>query len=265
MTLTTVLMILIPAVILFVFLNLLSRELFRKFHEMKRQAEREEVLAESLLLDFTRESKTLKRVEVPEPVARILCVDDEEVILDSFRKILVLDGYSVDTVETGQEALGLVQTRDYDFVFTDLKMPAMSGTDVAKSVKHLRPDIDVVIITGFATVESAVECMKYGAMDYVEKPFTEDELRTFVKHALIRRRDRIEKQLKPRVHVMGPAEAGQGPRRRILGSRRRAGFIRATAGRALRRTAPRKSAWTISPGNCWDESMPSTCRKSACR
>ena len=210
MTLTTVLMILIPAVILFVFLNLLSRELFRKFHEMKRQAEREEVLAESLLLDFTRESQTLKRVEVPEPVARILCVDDEEVILDSFRKILVLDGYSVDTVETGQEALGLVQTRDYDFVFTDLKMPAMSGTDVAKSVKHLRPDIDVVIITGFATVESAVECMKYGAMDYVEKPFTEDELRTFVKHALIRRRDRIEKQLKPRVHVMGPAEAGQG-------------------------------------------------------
>lgn len=209
MTLTTVLMILIPAVILFVFLNLLSRELFRKFHEMKRQAEREQVLAESVLLDFTRESKTLKRVEVPEPVARILCVDDEEVILDSFRKILVLDGYSVDTVETGQEALGLVQTRDYDFVFTDLKMPAMSGTDVAKSVKHLRPDIDVVIITGFATVESAVECMKYGAMDYVEKPFTEDELRTFVKHALIRRRDQIEKQLKPRVHVMGPTEAGR--------------------------------------------------------
>lgn len=207
MTLTTVLMILIPAVILFVFLNLLSRELFRKFHEMKRQAEREEVLAESLLLDFTRESKTLKRVEVPEPVARILCVDDEEVILDSFRKILVLDGYSVDTVETGQEALGLVQARDYDFVFTDLKMPAMSGTDVAKSVKHLRPDIDVVIITGFATVESAVECMKYGAMDYVEKPFTEDELRQFVRHALIRRRDRIDKQLKARVHVMGASEA----------------------------------------------------------
>jgi CheY-like chemotaxis protein len=209
MTLTTVLMILIPAVILFVFLNLLSRELFRKFHEMKRQAEREEVLAESLQLDFTRESKTLKRVEVPEPVARILCVDDEEVILDSFRKILVLDGYSVDTVETGQEALGLIQTHDYDFVFTDLKMPAMSGTEVAKSVKHLRPDIDVVIITGFATVESAVECMKYGAMDYVEKPFTEDELRMFVKHALIRRHDRIEKQLKPRVHVLGTAASDQ--------------------------------------------------------
>ncbi len=84
-------------------------------------------------------------------------MDDEEVILDSFRKILVLDGYSVDTVETGQEALGLIQTHHYDFVFTDLKMPAMDGVEVAKAVKHLRPDIDVIIITGYATVETAVE------------------------------------------------------------------------------------------------------------
>jgi CheY-like chemotaxis protein len=207
MSLTTILIIIIPGIILFIFLNLLARELFHKFHEMKRQAEREEVLAESLLLDFTRESQTLKRVEVDDPVARILCVDDEEIVLDSFRKILVLDGYSVDTVETGQEALGLVQTHDYDFVFTDLKMPAMSGTEVAKSVKHLRPDIDVVIITGYATVESAVECMKHGAMDYVEKPFTEDELRTFVRHALIRRHDRIQKELKPRVRIIGPNDS----------------------------------------------------------
>jgi len=202
---TIVLTFLIPGIILFIVLNMISRELYRRFRDMKQRTEREAVLAESLQLDFTRESKTLKRVEVEQPQARILCVDDEEVILDSLRKILVLDGYSVDTVETGQEALGLVQTHDYDFVFTDLKMPAMSGTEVTKSVKHLRPDIDVVIITGFATVESAVECMKYGAMDYIEKPFTEDELTQFVRHALIRRQDRIQKQLKPQVHVTGPA------------------------------------------------------------
>ena len=199
--------VILPSLILFFFLNLAARELFLRLQEKKRRAEREEALADSLRLDFTRESKTLKRVVVPDPEARILCVDDEEVILNIFRKILVLDGYSVDTVETGQEALGLIQTHDYDFVFTDLKMPAMSGTDVAKSVKHLRPDIDVVIITGFATVESAVECMKHGAMDYVEKPFSENELRAFAKHALIKRRDRIQKQLKPRVHVMGSEES----------------------------------------------------------
>jgi CheY-like chemotaxis protein len=204
---TTLLTVILPLLILFFFLNLAAREMFHRLHEKKRRAEREQALAESLRLDFTRESKTLKRVEVEDPVARILCVDDEEVILNSFRKVLVLDGYSVDTVETGQEALGLIQIRDYDFVFTDLKMPAMSGTDVAKSVKHLRPDIDVVIITGFATVETAVECMKYGAIDYVEKPFTEDELVVFVKHALIKRQDRIRKELKPRVHVMGPTES----------------------------------------------------------
>ena len=201
-----VLTLILVAIVGFMLLNLAARGMFLKLQENKMRAEREEALAESLRLDFTRESKTLKRVEVKDPVARILCVDDEEVILNSFRKVLVLDGYSVDTVETGQEVLGLIQTHQYDFVFTDLKMPAMSGTDVVKSVKHLRPDIDVVIITGFATVESAVECMKYGAIDYVEKPFTEGELRAFVKHALIKRRDRIEKQLKPRVHVTGPAE-----------------------------------------------------------
>jgi glycine cleavage system H lipoate-binding protein len=113
----------------------------------------------------------------------------------------VLDGYCVDTVETGKEALGLIQTHSYDFVFTDLKMPEMDGLEVTKAVKHLRPDIDVVIITGYATVETAVECMKFGAMDYVQKPFTEDELLEFVKKLLIKREDRISKTLKPKVHI----------------------------------------------------------------
>ena len=211
MAISTILIIIIPLVILFFFLNIAARVLYDRLKTIKRQAEREEALTESLRLDFSRESKTLKRVEVEDPKARILCVDDEEIILDSFRKILVLDGYSVDTVETGQEALGLVQTRDYDFVFTDLKMPAMSGTDVAKSVKHVRPDIDVVIITGYASVDTAVEVMKHGAMDYVEKPFSEDELRVFTRNALIKRQDRIRKQLQPRVHVTGPGESGPTP------------------------------------------------------
>lgn len=211
MAISTILIIVIPLIILFFFLNIAARVLLERLRQIKRQAEREEALSDSLKLDFTRESKTLKRVDLEDPKARILCVDDEEVILDSFRKILVLDGYAVDTVETGQEALGLVQQRHYDFVFTDLKMPHMSGTDVAKSVKHLRPDIDVVIITGYASVDTAVECMKYGAMDYVEKPFSEDELRMFARHALIRRQDRILKQLQPRIHVTGTPEPGAMP------------------------------------------------------
>lgn len=205
MALSTILIIIIPLIILFFFLNIAARILYDRLKEIRRQAEREEALRVSLNLDFTHESKSLRRVEVDEPRAKILCVDDEEVILDSFRKILVLSGYSVDTVETGQEALGLIQKNDYDFVFTDLKMPNMSGMDVVKSVKHLRPDVDVVVITGYASVDTAVECMKHGAMDYVEKPFTEEELRIFVRHALIKRQDRIEKQSASAAQVTSPA------------------------------------------------------------
>ena len=71
-------------------------------------------------------------------------------------------------------------------------MPEMDGVEVTKSVKYLRPDIDVIIITGYATVETAVECMKIGAMDYVQKPFTEDELLDFAKKSLIKRQEKFK-------------------------------------------------------------------------
>ncbi len=192
---------LIVALVLFIITDLIIRTILKKAEQKKMRKLCQEALETDLQLDFTHESKTLKRVEVPKPKARILAVDDEEIILDSFRKILVLAGYSIDTVETGQEALALIQKRHYDFVFTDLKMPEMDGIEVCKSVKHLRPDIDVIIITEYATVESAVETMKYGAMGYVQKPFTEDELVAMVDKFLIQRQERIRKQLKSRVHI----------------------------------------------------------------
>ncbi|MDT3696097.1 MAG: response regulator [Ignavibacterium sp.] len=191
----------ILAIVIFIIADILIRMVSKRMTEQKQKKEREQVLQESLKLDFSSEATTLKRAQVDNPKARILCVDDEEVILGSFRKILVLDGYSVDTVENGQEALGLIQKHHYDFVFTDLKMPMMDGVEVCKSVKHLRPDIDVIIITGYASIETAVETMKYGALDYVEKPFTEDELIEFVRKSLIKRQDKIQKQLKPKVHI----------------------------------------------------------------
>ncbi|MEG8990569.1 response regulator [Ignavibacteria bacterium 4148-Me] len=187
--------------IIVIIADVIIRYAIRKANEKKIRKEREAILKEVVKIDFSKEVKSLKRAEVPNPKARILCVDDEDVILDSFRKILVLDGYSVDTVNSGAEALNLIKSHHYDFVFTDLKMPEMDGVEVTKSVKYLRPDIDVIIITGYATVETAVECMKLGAMDYVQKPFTEDELLEFTKKCLIKRQDRIQKQLKPRVHI----------------------------------------------------------------
>ena len=194
-------LLLIIAVVLFIIADVSIRYLIAKRTEKRLRREREEILRVKLNLDFSHEAPSLKRVEIDNPKAKILAVDDEEIILASFRKILVLAGYSVDTVETGQEALGLIRKRNYDFVFTDLKMPQMDGVDVCKSVKHLRPDVDVIIITGYASVDTAVETMKFGAMDYVRKPFTEDELLEMVKQFVVKRKARIEKQLKSMVKI----------------------------------------------------------------
>jgi len=200
-----VILVVITTFVVFVVVDLLLRLTLKRLHEAKLRKEREKVLEISLQLDYTDEAKSLTRVEVAHPTARILAVDDESVILDSFRKILVLAGYCVDTVETGKEALGLLRKNEYDFVFTDLKMPEMDGIEVTKAVRHLRPDIDVVVITGYATIESAVETMKYGAMDYVQKPFTADELTEMVKKLVIRRQARLDRETKPQVHLVTPS------------------------------------------------------------
>ena len=200
-----VILIVVITIVVFIVVDLSLRILLKARHEMKIARERKEALDIGLKLDFSDEAKTLTRVEVTDPKARILAVDDEPIILDSFRKILVAAGYNVDTVERGQEALSLVLKRDYDFVFTDLKMPEMDGVEVTKAVKHLRPDIDVIVITGYASIETAVETMKYGAVDYIQKPFTEDELISFFNKALIKRNDRIERQMKPTVRLITPA------------------------------------------------------------
>jgi CheY-like chemotaxis protein len=200
----TFLIVLVTAVI-FIIVDLTMRVVMKRIDRARQRRERREALDLGLKIEIADEAKSLKRVEVKSPKARILAVDDEAIVLDSFRKILVLDGYSVDTVATGQEALGLVQKGNYDFVFTDLKMPEMDGLDVTKAVKHFRPDVDVIMITGYASVQSAVEAMKYGALDYVEKPFTEDELTAFVNKSLIRRQDRIERDQPPKVHLVTAA------------------------------------------------------------
>lgn len=196
--------IIVTTIIVFILVDILLRMLLTRYRAAQSRKEREEALDIGLKLDVSEEAPTLTRVELDSPKARILAVDDEKIILDSLRKMLVLGGYSIDTVESGEEALGLISKRDYDFVFTDLKMPGMDGVEVTKSVRHLRPDIDVIVITGYGTIESAVETVQYGAMDYVEKPFTEDELLAFVKTALIKRQARLEKQVRHKVRLVKP-------------------------------------------------------------
>jgi len=189
-------------IVVFIVINVAVRMVMDRMRQAKARKERLAALDIGLRLDFASEAKSLKRVDIPHPLARSLAVDDEAIVLDSFRKILVAAGYAIDTVESGREALGLVQKHKYDFVFTDLKMPEMDGLDVVKGVKHYSPESDVVVITGYATIESAVNAMKWGAMDYVQKPFTEDELVEFTKKCLYRRQDRQQKRLPSTVRVV---------------------------------------------------------------
>ncbi len=202
---TALLMILL--VVLFVLADVVVRAVSGRMDVARRRREREAVLKTAVTQTFAEEAKSLMRAEVPEARARILAVDDEKIVLDSFRKILVLAGFSVDTVENGPEALTLLRARDYDFLFTDLKMPEMDGVEVVKAARHLRPDMDVVVITGYGTIETAVETMQFGAVDYVQKPFTAEELIAIANRLLIKREARLAAQRLPVVRVVAPAIA----------------------------------------------------------
>ncbi len=203
-----VILIVLLTIVIFAVVDLSLRFALQRLQTTRARRERQRALDIGLKLEFAEEATSLKRVEVASPRARILAVDDEPVILDSFRKILVLAGFAVDTVESGPEALSLVRKHDYDFVFTDLKMPGMDGLDVAKGVHHLRPDIDIAIITGYGTIESAVDAMRFGAVDYVQKPFTEDELVEFANRLWIRRQDRRERLTPPEIRLVTPSTTG---------------------------------------------------------
>ncbi len=122
----------------------------------------------------------------------ILIVDDEEVVRQSCQRILAEKGYSLSEAESGEDALQMLKVQEYDLVLADLKMPGMDGIQLLQAVKESCPDIEVIIITGYATVETAVKAMKLGAYDYIEKPFRPEELTAVVDRALERRRLRQE-------------------------------------------------------------------------
>lgn len=116
--------------------------------------------------------------------AKILVVDDEEIVCLSCQRVLAEEGYEVVTTLNGQEAWRLISEETFDLVIVDLKMPGMDGMELLKEIKKDHPHMPVVMITGFSTVESAVEAMKAGAFDYLPKPFTPDQVTLVVKKAL---------------------------------------------------------------------------------
>jgi signal transduction histidine kinase len=118
---------------------------------------------------------------------KILIIDDEEVVRDSCTLILEGGDYSVVTADNGSLGLKLVEEFQPDLVFVDLKMPGIPGIEVLEKITETNPTIVSIVITGFATVTSAVEAMKKGAYDFLPKPFTPDEFRIITKRGLERR------------------------------------------------------------------------------
>jgi DNA-binding NtrC family response regulator len=116
--------------------------------------------------------------------ANILIVDDEKVILDSCSQILKKEGYKVRVASDGNEGLSSFKEELFHVVILDIKLPGMDGMEVLANIKEESPETPVIIITGFASIESAVESIKHGAFEYLPKPFTPEELRVSVSKAI---------------------------------------------------------------------------------
>lgn len=131
---------------------------------------------------------------------KLLIVDDEKIALKNLEHVLKKEGYEVTATQSGTNALALLEKQAFDVVLTDLRMEKVDGMQVLKKCRESWPDSEVVMITGFATLESAVEAMKHGAFYYIAKPFRLDEVRKVVTEALEKiRLKRENRQLREQI------------------------------------------------------------------
>ncbi len=137
--------------------------------------------------------------------AHLLIVDDERSMRELLEYMLSKEGYNIDLAENGRKAVEAIQAKDYDLVLSDIKLGDLTGLDVLRAAKQKNPNIVVIMISAFASTETAVEAMNDGAYDYVPKPFDNDELKETISNALERKtldaeRQVMEDELKSTVH-----------------------------------------------------------------
>jgi len=121
-------------------------------------------------------------------LSKVLVIDDEEIVLDSCLQILSSGDYEIQTADNGLLGIQMVEEFRPDLIFVDLKMPGISGFKVIEKIQEIDPTIVTIVITGFATIDSAVEAMQKGAFDFLPKPFTPDELRLITRRGLEKRK-----------------------------------------------------------------------------
>ncbi len=127
-------------------------------------------------------------------MARILIVDDQEMMRDSLAATLAREGHEIVAAGDGPVAVTRLEGSRFDLLITDLKMPKMTGIELLSEAKKLRPDMPVVLMTAFASVQTAVEAMKLGAYDYIQKPFDGEEIKMLVDRTLEHSRLKLENQ-----------------------------------------------------------------------
>lgn len=125
----------------------------------------------------------------------ILIIDDEETLRESLGRLLVREGFTVTTTGTGEDGVSLVEASGFDLVITDIFLPGMDGIEVLRKTREKNPDQLVVIITAFASLETAVEALRAGAYDYIMKPVIHEEIKTLIRHALTQRSLQAENKL----------------------------------------------------------------------
>jgi len=126
--------------------------------------------------------------------AKILVLDDEKIVLESVSRILEEEGYEVAGCQTASMAIEMLKQGGFDLLITDLKMPGMDGLQAMEKVHEIDPDLSIVMFTAYSTVDSAVKAMKLGAVDYIRKPFTPDQLSQLVVRVMNDRKQRFEKR-----------------------------------------------------------------------
>ncbi len=132
---------------------------------------------------------------MPEKIKkRILVVDDEITVCKSIRQAIEREDYEVDTALSAEEALQKEGACPYDLIITDLMMPGISGLDLLQQLKQNRPQVTVIMVTGYPTIRTAVESVKLGAFDYLPKPFTPADLRSLVARAFKKAETEKEKE-----------------------------------------------------------------------
>ncbi|MEW6169970.1 MAG: sigma-54 dependent transcriptional regulator [Candidatus Omnitrophota bacterium] len=125
----------------------------------------------------------------------ILVVDDEPLVRRSLSEFLTLEGYAVSNASNAKEALNLLKDYTADIIITDIKMPEMDGINLLKNMKELYPQTPVIVITGYGSIESAVEAMKQGAYDYITKPIVDSEIKIIIER-LIKENQIVEENIR---------------------------------------------------------------------